>query len=609
MTGVPGVSAPALRNEKGKGMNRKLPFLVQVFSLLCFQLTCAQNVPRKIPRRSSTQLLDGFGINVNLPRAPRMPWSRTWTPLFDAGVKWVRIGQYEDSSDQVNWDWVEQAPAKYAVPEGAEEAIRSLRDNRVSIEIQLQYSNTLYMEDGSKRPHRASPAPPGISPDVDPNNPLYSGPRSDEQISAFLAYVRFMVNRYKGQIDHWELWNEEDWTYWQPNTGQKEKALQYGRVLCRFADAVHSIDSADKVMFGGVAGLTVRPADAVVEFAKDALSACPGKIDIMAYHVYPADHSGAVRPPEEIDSAFGGLAFREGVRSLPGVRPDLDFWLNEWNANPEMKGSNESVQARYLSRFYLEQLAHNIRGFVWEFITATDGHEGDAWGIIKGDTQGSDAFQPRQAFFSFQNLSAVFGQTVRDPGGEDAIRPAKEYAPEQVKSYWFRDRASGRRVFAYWLSIPADPKDNLKPVMTEMTIKDKNITRPVLMDIRTGDIQQLEWVDKRKRTVMIPLKDSVMAVADARFIGWTELPRTPDGLVGERRAQQVKLQWDPSAAAVTFEVQRSDDFGPWHRVGQTAAPLAVFSERAPAARHATYRVRAISAAGRSPWSNPAWVER
>ena len=80
-------------------------------------------------------------MNVNLPRQPRMPWTKAWTPLFDAGVKWVRIGQYESSSDQVSWDWVEQTAGHYAVPEGAEEAIRSLRENGVSIETQLQYSN------------------------------------------------------------------------------------------------------------------------------------------------------------------------------------------------------------------------------------------------------------------------------------------------------------------------------------------------------------------------------------------------------------------------------------------------------------------------------------
>jgi hypothetical protein len=40
------------------------------------------------------QLADGFGMNIDLPRAPRMPWtSHFWTPIFDAGVKRVRIGQ------------------------------------------------------------------------------------------------------------------------------------------------------------------------------------------------------------------------------------------------------------------------------------------------------------------------------------------------------------------------------------------------------------------------------------------------------------------------------------------------------------------------------------
>ena len=111
-------------------------------------------------------------MNVALPRQPRMPWTKAWAPLFDAGVKWVRIGQYESPSDQVSWDWVEQTPGHYAVPEGAEEAIRSLRENGVSIETQLQYSNPLYAEDKSKRPDRVAPAGPGVGvgPEDDPVN-------------------------------------------------------------------------------------------------------------------------------------------------------------------------------------------------------------------------------------------------------------------------------------------------------------------------------------------------------------------------------------------------------------------------------------------------------
>jgi len=558
----------------------------------------AQNVPSKIPRRSSTQLLDGFGVNVNLPRRPRMPWTKTWTPLFDSGAKWVRIGQYENSSEKINWDWVEQTPGHYAVPEDADEALRSLLENGVSIEVELEYSNPLYAEDRSKRPERVTLPPPGIGPGRDPVNPIFFAPKTDEQIEAFLRYVRFMVGRYKGRINHWELWNEENLDYWRPDIEKTAKAKWYGRVLCRFADAVHATDPDAKVMFGGLAG-------ADREFAVNALTGCPEKIDIMAYHSYPEGPAGLGRPPEEIDPVYGGARFREGVMSIPGVRPDLEFWLNEWNVNPKAEGSNQSVQARYLPRFYLEQLAHNIRGFIWVFIPSTDGNEDNRMGILEGDTQGPDAFQPRQAFFAFQNLSAVLGQTIRDPGGEDALKPVKEYAPNELRAFWFRDRASGRRVFAYWLAIPADPKDDLKPVMTEMTVADTNIARPVLMDIRTGEVQELTWIDEAKRTVSVPLKDSVMAVADATFLDWVEVPQTPGELVAERSEDQIKLHWKPSPGALRYEVQRSDHFNPWRQIGEVTAPE--FCEKSSDTARSTYRIRATNANGTSPWSNPAWA--
>ena len=35
--------------------------------------------------------------------------------MFDAGVKRIRIGQYENSSEPTSWDWVEQKRGVYAV--------------------------------------------------------------------------------------------------------------------------------------------------------------------------------------------------------------------------------------------------------------------------------------------------------------------------------------------------------------------------------------------------------------------------------------------------------------------------------------------------------------
>ena len=560
----------------------------------------AQNVPAKIPRRSSTQLLDGFGVNVNLPRRPRMPWTKTWTPLFDCGVKWVRIGQYENSSEKISWDWVEQAPGRYAVPEDADEAVRSLLDNGVSIEAELQYSNPLYAEDKSRRPQQVTLPPPGIGQNDPVTNPIFLAPETDEQIEAFLGYVRFMVGRYKGRINHWELWNEEDGGYWRPDLEKTEKAKWYGRVFCRFADAVHSANPDAKALFGGLGSPNLQ-------FAANALAGCPEKLDVMAYHSYPDGPFGIGRPPEVIEVQYGGAAFRKGLLSMSGIHPELPFWLNEWNVNPKAEGSNQSVQARYLPRFFLEHLARNVRGFVWIFMAATDGNEDNRMGILEGDTQGPDAFRPRESYFSFQNLSAVFGQTVRTPGGEDALRVVEGHASNELRAYWFQDCASGRRIFAYWLAIPADPKDNLTPVFTEMTIVDPTIARPVLIDIRTGDVRTLQWLDPNKRTVRVPVKDSVMAVADAKYLDWTEVPLTPGELVAERREEQVKLSWKASPGALRYEVQRSDDFKPWIGEGEVAAPKVEISAPLSNAHRSTFRVRARSSNGASPWGNPAWI--
>src|SRR5213592_1624638 len=78
--------------------------------------TGKSSVPRHIPPKRSSQIQNGFGINSDLPREPYLPWNqRWWTRMFDAGFKWIRIGQYENSSDRTSWDWVERKKGVYVV--------------------------------------------------------------------------------------------------------------------------------------------------------------------------------------------------------------------------------------------------------------------------------------------------------------------------------------------------------------------------------------------------------------------------------------------------------------------------------------------------------------
>src|SRR5271154_4961227 len=109
-----------MRNPAWRSPRRQ--FLVLSLVVLLFALTPRshgqeqRHVPDHVPPKRSSQIQDGFGINSDMPRDPYLPWNRWWwTRMFDAGFKWIRIGQYENSSDYTSWDWIEQKRGVYAV--------------------------------------------------------------------------------------------------------------------------------------------------------------------------------------------------------------------------------------------------------------------------------------------------------------------------------------------------------------------------------------------------------------------------------------------------------------------------------------------------------------
>jgi hypothetical protein len=576
---------------------------------LLIQLSArGQSVPKEVPARRSTQLADGFGMNLPLPRDPRLPWTqRWWTRLFDSGVKWVRLGQYENTSDKTGWDWVERTPGNYQVLPEVDEAVRSLVENGVSIEMQLCYSNPLYQGDSSRRPGRIDPAPVSIGPQDKPPNPIFKGLETEDEIQGFLNYTRFMVKRYKGKVRGWEFWNEPNIGYWQPHVESNEllaaKGKNYGTILCRFADVVHSVDPQSKVIFGGTSSIDLP-------YVLAAISTCPAKIDVMAYHAYPG--YGSNHAPEEVDELVGAESLREAVLRSSGIRKDIEFWDSEWNVIPTWKNSNESVQARYIPRYYLETKAHGVSGYVWEFIPGTDGSEQDQYGLIHGDTHSPESFQPREAYRAFEITSALFGQSDHDPSGEvlQDRNPSvpEKYSHGQFRQYCFRDRSSGKPIYAVWLAVYAAPEDRFEPVNASIPIPDPKIQNPILIDVRTGKITPVTWQDKEARTIQVALKDSVLAVADASYLDWPQAPETPGPLVAKQTEEKANLEWKCYGNIGGFEIQRSVDWSDWQKVVEVGPGTSTYSEQLPRGRHITYRVRTLGQGPPSAWSNPAWVE-
>lgn len=567
--------------------------------LVACVLMHAQAVPGRVPPKRSSQIKEGFGINSDLPRMPWLPWDRWWwTRMFDAGVSWIRIGQYENSSEPTSWDWVEQKRGTYAIAPEVDDYVDSLVENGVHVQVQLLYGNPMYTSPAGRRPDQITPAGGGVH---NPDRSLYSvfwPPKTPEQIDAFIGYVKWMVNHFRGRIRYYALWNEQDIDYWNPHASPEE----YGRLLAAFAPAVHQTDPDARVIYGG-------QADPDNEWAKRALDACrcASEIDVFAYHTYPG--YGHNMNPETMDTGAYGpntpAKLRETVRNYPGIRKEIQFWDDEFNSIPAWPGSDESVQAKYIPRGLIYNLAAGVRTFVWLLAAGTDGNEFDDFGLIHGLRYLPDDFTPRPVFGALANTNALFGDTTIDPRITiEASAPAGLKAP--FLKYGFRN-ASGKAIVAWWAAAHSMPGGEFPTFQTTMTLHNTGIRNPVLIDVISGTISPLHW-RPGDRLDALPVRDSILAVADASYFDWPLLPETPSGLTATRVGSGVELHWAAHEGARRIAVERREGHrGTWQRIIETTASS--FTDSAPPlAEVLCYRVRAINDAGESAFSNIARIE-
>src|SRR5215470_6964961 len=433
-----------------------------------------KKLPNRLAPRRSSQLYDGFGINADLPRDPYLSWNRWWwARLFDAGVNFIRIGQYENSSDYTSWDWVERKRGEYLIAPEVEDEIDSLVENDVHIEIQLLYGNALYTSPAGHPPQTITPALGGFH---NPDRSLYSifwPPKTPKQIQAFSNYAAWMARHFRGRAQYYEIWNEPNIDYWNPTPSAEE----YGRLFKAVVPAIREADPTAKIVFGALAG-------ADQNFAKRSLDACAcaDSIDVFAYHIYP--NYGHNLNPEAMDdqqhATESPKALRDMVRSYPGVRKELDFWNDEFNSIPSWEGSDDSVQAKYIPRGLIADRAAAVRTFVWLLVGATDGNESDDFGILHGLMLRTEDFTPRPVFAALQNTTTLFSDTEFDPTIQIRHDGSVPSAPSLL-GYGFRS-LKNKAIIAYWLPVLSKAGDQSPPAKVTLQITNSGIQNPALVD-------------------------------------------------------------------------------------------------------------------------------
>ena len=571
----------------------------------------AQKLPEKVPPKRSSQIKDGFGINTDLPREPYLPWNRWWwTRMFDAGFKWVRIGQYENSSDRTSWDWIEQKRGVFASSQELEDQVDSLVDNGMLIQVQLLYGNVMYTSPSGKLPDVSEPEPGSFHNDDRSLYSVFWPPTTPEQIAAFNRYSAWMVKHFKDRIHYWALWNEQDIGYWN-SWGNPE---QYGNLLGPFVQAVHQADPNAKVIYGG-------QADPSREFTQKALDTCKcaSGIDVYAYHTYPG--YGQNMNPESMD--YGAYlnesprALRDVVTHYPGTKADIPFFDDEFNSIPSWVGSDESVQAKYVPRGIIYNHAEGVKTFVWLLAAGTDGNEYDDFGFIHGLTNHDYDFTARPVFLALQNTNALFSDTKVDPSIEVVspdIPALRRKSGFPFVGYGFRS-VKGKAIVAYWLAAHSLPGNSFPPLYASLTLKNTGISNPVLIDVVSGDIRPLHWKQGTTDTVDgLPVTDSILAIADADYFDWAVLPEAPSSLNVAVDGSSAKLTWENhggNSTKIILErrVEESGGRGTWQRLAEVGASVTQYTDPSlKKGQSSAYRVSAANSDGKSAYSNIVRVQ-
>jgi hypothetical protein len=564
-------------------------------------------LPDHVPPKRSSQIHNGFGINSDMPRDPYLPWNRWWwTRMFDAGFKWARIGQYENSSDRTSWDWIEQKRGVFSSSLELEDYVDSLVDNGIDVQVQLIYGNVMYTSPSGKRPDVSIPEPGSFHNDDRSLYSVFYAPTTPEQIAAFNRYSAWMVNHFHDRIHYWALWNEQDIGYWNPY-GNPE---QFGKLLGPFIETVHRTDPQAKVIYGGQAD----PSRDFTQRAFDTCQCAPG-IDVYAYHTYPG--YGQNLNPETMDygayQAESPRALRDLVTHYPGVKPGIPFFDDEFNSIPSWVGSDESVQAKYVPRGFVYNLAAGVKTFVWLLAAGTDGNEYDDFGIIHGLTNHDYDFTPRPVFAALQNTNALFSDTKFDASIEVSgpdLPTLRRQAGFPFLGYGFRSD-SGKAIVAYWLAAHSLPGNTFPPLYATLSLKNTGITHPVLIDVVSGEIRQVKWKAGTTDTLeALPVKDSILAVTDESYFDWPVLPEAPSSLNLAVTGNTAKLDWQvhgggPTGIVVERRIEEGESAKTsWSRIAKLPATTTEYSDSSlKKGERFAYRVRAINGDGESAYSN------
>jgi arabinogalactan endo-1,4-beta-galactosidase len=203
--------------------------------------------------------------------------------------------------------------------------------------------------------------------------------------AVFVNYASKVIQRYKGQVKYWEVWNEPDSAiYWK----QQDSLKSYCELLKEVYLAAKKIDPDCKILNGGIANGLASINHLYGNGAKDYF-------DILNLHFFesPLHSKNAIKAVASYPQLAYKIMLRNGDADkkiwiteigCPGVKARLktnNWWMGQ---NPD-----ERQQAQWVKDVYAELLKNpQVEKIFWAFFRDTKKHWDngvDYFGLVRWD--------------------------------------------------------------------------------------------------------------------------------------------------------------------------------------------------------------------------------
>lgn len=305
-----------------------------------------------------------------------------------------------------------------------------------------------------------------------------AGPATAAGRAGFARFCRAAAERYRDQVDIWEIWNEPNLPeHW----GREPVAGDYARMAIEAARAIRAADPEAIIVGGALSWMNIHEGMLERWFDYTRTLGALGlfdEIDAFSIHPYRVDQT-----PEALNPEF------DAVRAIIAghTSREVALWTGEWGFNTDWTEVGEVAQAKYLGRQFVNNMSQGVEMSIWFCF-----HPFDGWGMIEEET-----FAPRPAYHALRTANEVFPLPVRpvaDPFGITA-----EPRPDDLRVEVFASGPPGRHVAALWLARAATEEGSRETV----TLRVPSMTaRVAARDGLTGASVSLEMRMERDALVL-----------------------------------------------------------------------------------------------------------